>query len=742
MTYPRFRLKIVLCIALVTISVMLIQTLIERYTLVMLYGGIGINRVMFDLESGNSLLNKLLFILPGMIAVGAIIWIFTNPLHRFVAAIAKGTHPAQTDYYRARKVVIRLPWFVIALNLITFLLGNVLGSTDLQNDFLTLQGLIERLQQLATAGVSAFVEITIINLILVRPKAMLKIHYIDAKRREKDMSLRLRTGLLSFFLSSFLMLSIIQTSSPFFRDNRIYIWLLERVTTGEITLEQAKTIYETETLRDEWILMSPEQLTFPMELSSAVRFRTAETFLIVFFVLIGLAFLVQYASSKSQTGQLKLLKRRLEEIVAGEGDMTERIEITQFDEIGELSDRVNRLMDKLAERNRYERKLREAKEASEASLALAQDVAGLGSWEIDLATETFTFSDAFCRLIGFEPIKDKPSLESVLNGILPEDRASLQTCISELIDRQKSYSIDIRTVHSNEQERAFHLRGEAQLDENGKAVRAIGTMHDITERKKSEQEMMEKEVALQSAREASRAKSAFLANMSHELRTPLNAVISMSDILLEKYFGELASKQEDYIKDIKDSGLHLLSLINDILDLSKVEAGQSPLELDEVQLGPLLEHCLGIVKEKALKHGIQLSCDVKADMDSIVADERKLKQVAYNLLANAVKFTPDGGQVGIEADIAREAGEQGWIKVCVWDTGIGIAQEDQERVFGEFAQAEATLTKKYEGTGLGLALVKRIVEQHGGRVWLESKPGEGSRFFFNLPPQAAGGDEA
>ena len=232
---------------------------------------------------------------------------------------------------------------------------------------------------------------------------------------------------------------------------------------------------------------------------------------------------------------------------------------------------------------------------------------------------------------------------------------------------------------------------------------------------------------------ANQAKSAFLANMSHELRTPLNSVIAMSDILLEKYFGPLTEDQEGYVTDVRDSGHHLLELINEILDLSKIEAGYSPLELGEVDLGGLLENSLTVVRERAQNHGIELSCELTEDLPGVVADERKVRQVVFNLLSNAVKFTPDGGRVGIAAE--RE-GEEG-VRVCVWDTGIGITAEDHEKVFRVFEQAESAPDKQYEGAGLGLALVERFVEQHGGRVWLESAPGEGSRFFFTLPLEAA-----
>ena len=248
---------------------------------------------------------------------------------------------------------------------------------------------------------------------------------------------------------------------------------------------------------------------------------------------------------------------------------------------------------------------------------------------------------------------------------------------------------------------------------------------DVTERHQHELELYK---AKEEAEVASRSKSSFLANMSHELRTPLNSVIAMSDILMEKYFGDLNEKQEDYIKDIRDSGQHLLSLINDILDLSKVEAGYSPLEITNVDLKTLLESSLIIVREKSLKHGIELLLEVDDDVPDIQADERKIKQVVFNLLSNAVKFTPDGGKIGIDAHLEKEI-----VQVCVWDTGIGLSEDNMEKIFGEFVQTETSLTRKYEGTGLGLALVRRFILQHGGKIWVESEIDKGSRFIFTLP---------
>ncbi len=227
---------------------------------------------------------------------------------------------------------------------------------------------------------------------------------------------------------------------------------------------------------------------------------------------------------------------------------------------------------------------------------------------------------------------------------------------------------------------------------------------------------------------ANQHKSAFLASMSHELRTPLNAIIGFSEVLLAKFFGEVNAKQEDYLNDIHTSGRHLLALINDVLDLSKVEAGRMELELSEFDAPSALADAMTLIRERAMKHGIALGLDVAPGIATIHADERKFKQILLNLLSNAVKFTPDGGRVDVVAK--RDDGE---LVVAVRDTGIGIAPEDQQAVFEEFRQVGAHYTSKAEGTGLGLALTRRFVELHGGRIWLESEPGKGSTFFFSLP---------
>ena len=229
---------------------------------------------------------------------------------------------------------------------------------------------------------------------------------------------------------------------------------------------------------------------------------------------------------------------------------------------------------------------------------------------------------------------------------------------------------------------------------------------------------------------ASRHKSEFLANMSHELRTPLNAIIGFSQVLREEMFGEVNEKQAEYLDDILSSGNHLLSLINDVLDLSKVEAGQVELEVKSFSLREALERGVVMVRERATEDGVQVALAADPEVDIVEGDERRIKQVIFNLLSNAVKFTPAGGAVDVSA--ARVNGE---VRIAVADTGPGIAAGDHDRIFDEFQQAEAGMEQR-EGTGLGLALSKRLVELHGGRLWLESELGKGSTFVFTLPARS------
>jgi len=229
---------------------------------------------------------------------------------------------------------------------------------------------------------------------------------------------------------------------------------------------------------------------------------------------------------------------------------------------------------------------------------------------------------------------------------------------------------------------------------------------------------------------ASQHKSDFLANMSHELRTPLNAIIGFSQVLRDEIVGGVNEKQAEYLEDILSSANHLLSLINDVLDLSKVEAGQVELEIAPFSLREALERGVVMVRERAVRDGVRVKLVTDPDLDLVAGDERRVRQVIFNLLSNAVKFTPAGGAVDVSAEQV-----DGEVRVAVTDTGPGLAPEDHERVFDEFQQTETGIELR-EGTGLGLALSKRLVELHGGRIWVDSELGRGSTFVFTLPLEA------
>jgi PAS domain S-box-containing protein len=288
---------------------------------------------------------------------------------------------------------------------------------------------------------------------------------------------------------------------------------------------------------------------------------------------------------------------------------------------------------------------------------------------------------------------------------------------------------------TNEYEELFLLKKDAKIpisitgtsikNDKNEEVGIIYIYADITAQKQEKEKLINAKL---NAESANNKKSEFLANMSHELRTPLTSIIGFSDILLEQTFGELNEKQYKYLQHVSSSGKHLLDLINGILDLSKVEAGKMQMSYEYFNVAEVINDINSVVAPLALKKGISLDINIDPKMQNIKADRVKFRQIIYNLASNAIKFTDSGGHVWIEG---RISGKMAQFKVK--DDGIGISKADQLKIFNPFTQIDSSAANKYEGTGLGLALVKKFVELHGGDVWVESDVGKGSVFSFTIP---------
>ena len=327
-----------------------------------------------------------------------------------------------------------------------------------------------------------------------------------------------------------------------------------------------------------------------------------------------------------------------------------------------------------------------------------------------------------------------------LDRIHPDDGAAVGEAYQALFAKNKKFDVEYRIRRKDDDWIWVYNCALATRMRDGVEC-ADGIFSDITERKNAEETLQQ---AKDLAESANRAKSQFLANMSHELRTPLNAIIGFSEMLVDQTFGDLNDRQLKYSNNILTSGRHLLQLINDILDLSKVEAGRLELSRSAFEVSKALQDVHTIVKTLATRKTISLKFNVAPDLPLLLADESKFKQIMYNLLSNAIKFTTDGGRVTVSG-VAEEkpdvpaaqhsmlsAGGP-FLKVEVADTGIGIKSEDHERIFLEFEQVDSSYARQQQGTGLGLALTRRLVQMHGGCIWVRSEPGKGSTFSFVLP---------
>ncbi|SFM76876.1 PAS domain-containing protein [Methanolobus profundi] len=358
----------------------------------------------------------------------------------------------------------------------------------------------------------------------------------------------------------------------------------------------------------------------------------------------------------------------------------------------------------------------------EMQLRTAQKIGHIGSWSFDLKNGDADASEEARIIYGYGLDGGRYLISEVQSIALPEYRSYLNESMRALIEDDATYDVQFKIKRANDGAiRDVHVVAEYSNEKN----MVIGTIEDITERKKAEDSLLHAKML---AEAANRSKDEFLATMSHELRTPLTSVIGFSDVLLDETFGSLEEKQAGYVKHIADAGKHLLKLINDVLDLSKVEAGKMELQYEVFHAGVAVNEVQTLLSPLARNKRINIGVDVDADVVSVNADRTKFKQILYNLASNAIKFTPEKGSVLIKAQCSDN-----FLVVSVKDTGIGLSKEDQDKLFHPFEQLRSYVADEYAGTGLGLALVKKFVELHDGRIWVDSKVGEGSTFYFSMP---------
>jgi PAS domain S-box-containing protein len=396
----------------------------------------------------------------------------------------------------------------------------------------------------------------------------------------------------------------------------------------------------------------------------------------------------------------------------------------ELDERRQVEDQIRKLNIELEQRVA----IRTAEiETAHQRMELAASAAGIGIWELETETDSLFWDERMHELYGTSPVLFNPTVTDWINFVHPDDRQRMKEARMNVIEQGGPYENEFRIVTEDGTLRHISSHGVVLFDEKNNYTGMIGINLDITTIKQAEETLRMANLELE---RALKVKDEFLANMSHELRTPLNAILGLSESLEEQIAGPLNEKQQKYVHTIGESGHHLLTLINDILDLAKIEAGQIILDINKVNVHLVCQASIRMVKQLAQKKEQNVNIEIDEKVNLIWADERRLKQMIVNLLSNAVKFTPQGGKLGIKVDADQS---DNTVMITVWDTGIGIKDEDMDRLFQPFVQLNGSLDRESPGTGLGLALVAQMTRLHGGRITVNSSPDDGSRFTIILP---------